>query len=161
MVSDLDKKDIEIIKVLKKNPKMPMDVIGKNLNTSKATISRHVSRMEEEGTIGYQLNIDCEKLEIMKSLVQIQIIGSPVSLVIEQLKKIDEIGTIFKVFGDHNLMCEVFTQNVNELYEMVQSKILKLPSVKNVEVDVIIGRDVLHRDADITVYEKILEEKER
>lgn len=161
MTNDLDRKDVDILKILKKNPKMSMDVIGKDLNISKATISRHVSRMEEEGIVEYCLDINCEKLKIMKSFVQIQITGSPASLVIEQLQKIEEIGAVFKVFGDHNLMCEVFTQNVNELYEMVQSKILKLPSVKNVEVDVIIGRDILHKDADIKIYEKILAEKER
>ena len=62
--------------------------------------------------------------------------GSPASIIIEQLRSFEEISHIYKTFGDHNILCEVYTRNVDELYEMIQTKMLKMPSVRNVEVDI-------------------------
>ena len=160
MAIDLDKKDVEILKTLRKDSRTPMGMIGENNGMSKATVSRRVARMEEEGLIQkYSLKMDHEKFNIMRSMVQIQIMGAPVSMVIEGLKNIEEIRRIFKTFGDHNLICEVYTNSVDELYEMVQSKILKMPSVRNVEVDVIVGEDIMHENADLIHYENKMKEE--
>ena len=101
----------------------------------------------------YSMNIDLSGMGIMKSLVSIQVMGG-VSTVIDYLKEYEEIGTVYKTFGDHNLVCEVYTHNVDELYEMIQNKILKIMSIRNVEVDVLIGDVTLHENADIKLYEK-------
>ncbi|MBO5668764.1 MAG: Lrp/AsnC family transcriptional regulator, partial [Candidatus Methanomethylophilaceae archaeon] len=124
-----------------------------DLNISKATVSRRVAKMEEDGYIsGYSIDVDVNKLGLMKSMVAIQIIGSPVSIIIEQLRAYPEISTIYKSFGDHNIVCEVFTRNVDELYEMIQTKLLKMPSVRNVEVDILVEKMPLNVNADLDLY---------
>ena len=76
MTDDLDKKDVEILKMLKVDSRTPMGVIGDKLDISKATVSRRVASMEETGTITkYSLDIDYSALGIMKSLVMMQIVG--------------------------------------------------------------------------------------
>ena len=153
MTELLDVKDVEILKALKLVSRKPMGSIGEELKTSKATVSRRVAKMEEDGYItGYSLNIDVNKLSLMKSMVSIQIIGSPVSIIIEQLRAYPEISTIYKSFGDHNIVCEVFTRNVDELYEMIQSKLLKMPSVRNVEVDILVEELPINKNADLDLY---------
>lgn len=160
MADDLDNKDVEILKMLKKDSRTPMGLIGEKLAISKATVSRRVAKMEEDKTIcGYSLDIDLSSMGIMKSLVSIQIIGSPASVIIEQLKGYEEIGYIYKTFGDHNLVCEVYTNNVDELYEMIQSKLLKMPSVRNVEVDILLEGEQMNDGADIKLYEKRLQSR--
>ncbi len=154
MSDELDKKDIEILKRLKNDSRIPMGVIGDQIGISKATVSRRVARLEDENIIkNYSMNIDLSSMGIMKSLVSIQVMGG-VSTVIDYLKEYEEIGTVYKTFGDHNLVCEVYTHNVDELYEMIQNKILKIMSIRNVEVDVLIGDVTLHENADIKLYEK-------
>ncbi len=157
MVDQLDKKDIEILRKFNKDSRMPMGIIGNDMNASKATVSRRVARMEEDKIIRkYSIDVDLSSMGVMKSLVSIQVIGSPVNDVLETLKNIEEIGDIYKTFGDHNIVCEVYTRNVNELYEMIQSKILTIYSVKNVQVDAIIEKSTLHESADLNLYEKIM-----
>ena len=95
---------------------------------------------------------------IMKSLVMIQVVGTPTAVIIDQLRDYEEIGGIYKTFGDHNIICEIYTKNVDEIYEMIQSKLLKMPSVRNVEVDVLIGEETLNENADLKLYEKGLKE---
>ena len=157
MSDDLDVKDIEILKMFRKDSRTPMAFIGDKLDISKATVSRRAARMEEEGVIrNYSIDVDLSGKGIMKSLVSIQIIGSPVNPILEKLRTYPEIGHIYKTFGDHNLVCEVYTLNVDELYQMVQSKILQIPSVRNVEVDVFIEGESVDVNADIKLYEEKL-----
>ena len=154
MSEELDKKDIEILKRLKMDSRTPMGVIGNQLGISKATVSRRVARMEEENIIkNYSMNIDISGMGIMRSLVFMQVTGSA-NDVIELLKEFEEIGIIYKTFGDHNLVCEVFTHNVDELYDMIQNRMLKIMSIRNVEVDVLIGDVMLHDNADVKLYER-------
>ncbi len=154
MSEELDKKDIEILKRLKMDSRTPMGVIGNQLGISKATVSRRVARMEEENIIkNYSMNIDLSGMGIMRSLVFMQVTGSA-NDVIELLKEFEEIGIIYKTFGDHNLVCEVFTHNVDELYDMIQNRMLKIMSIRNVEVDVLIGDVMLHDNADVKLYER-------
>ena len=159
MTDDLDKKDVEILKMLKVDSRTPMGVIGDKLDISKATVSRRVASMEETGTITkYSLDIDYSALGIMKSLVMMQIVGSPATVIIEQLKEYEEIGHVYKTFGDHNLVCEVYTHNVDELYEMIQTKMLKMPSVRNVEVDILLEGEDMNENADLKLFEKSMKE---
>ena len=159
MADDLDKKDIEILKMLRVDSRTPMGIIGDKLDISKATVSRRVASMEEDGTITkYSLDIDLTSMGVMKSLVAMQIVGSPATVIIEQLKGYEEIGHIYKTFGDHNLVCEVYTHNVDELYEMIQTKMLKMPSVRNVEVDILLEGVDMNENADLKLYEKGIKE---
>ena len=155
MSDDLDRKDIEILKMLRVDSRTPMGLIGDKLDISKATVSRRVASMEEDGTITkYSLDIDLSTMGIMKSLVMMQIVGSPATVIIEQLRGYEEIGHIYKTFGDHNLVCEVYTHNVDELYEMIQTKMLKMPSVRNVEVDILLEGVDMNENADLKLFEK-------
>ena len=159
MVTNLDRKDVEILKMLRIDSRTPMGLIGDKLKISKATVSRRVASMEDDGTIAkYSLDVDLTSMGVMKSLVSMQIVGSPAAVIIEQLKGYEEIGHIYKTFGDHNLVCEVYTHNVDELYEMIQSKMLKMPSVRNVEVDILLEGVDMNENADLKLYEKDIRE---
>jgi len=153
MADGLDARDIEILKMLRKDSRTPMGTIGEVLGMSKATVSRRISRMEEKGIItGYSLSLDCTALGLMKSMVALQIIGNPVSVVIELLNGIEEIRNIYKSFGDHHLVCEVYTNSVDDLYELIQTRLLKMPSIRNVEVDILVEKTPRNMYADIDMY---------
>ena len=155
MSDNIDPKDIEILRMLRKDSRTPMGTIGDALKISKATVSRRVARMEEDGMItSYSISLDSIKMGLMKSIISLQIVGNPVSVVIEQLYTISEIRNIYKAFGDHHLVCEVYTKNVDDLYELIQTKLLKMPSIRNVEVDILVEKIPKNINADLDLYEK-------
>ena len=159
MAYSLDKKDVEILKMLRKDSRTPMGIIGNKLEISKATVSRRVASMEEGKMITkYSLDIDHASMGLMRSIVMLQIVGSPASIIIEQLRGFDEISHIYKTFGDHNILCEVYTRNVDELYEMIQTRMLKMPSVRTVEVDILLESEDINDNADLKLFEKGLKE---
>ena len=153
MTDFLNRKDVEILRALRSDCRKPMGLVGESVGISKATVSRRVSKMEEDGFIkGYDLNVDSSKLGVMRSVVSIQIVGSPVSIVIEQLQGYKEISAIYKAFGDHNIVCIVYSRSVDELYEMIQTKLLKMPSIRYVEVDILVDEMRVNPNSDLDIY---------
>ena len=153
MTDFLSSKDVEILRALRDDCRKPMGLVGESIGISKATVSRRVSKLEEDGIIkGYDLNVDSSKLGIMKSLVFMQIVGTPASVVIEQLQAYKEISTIYKAFGDHNIVCVMYTRSVDELYDVIQTKLLKMPSVRNVEVDILVEEMRVNPNSDLDIY---------
>ncbi|MDR2866191.1 MAG: Lrp/AsnC family transcriptional regulator [Methanomassiliicoccaceae archaeon] len=153
MTEEMDSKDADILERLRKDSRTSMGQIGDSLGISKATVSRRIARLESENVIkGYSLEIDPSKLNVVKSLLSLQVKGSSVSHVIEDLSSYKEVRHIYKAFGDHHLVCEVYTKDVEDLYEMIQSRILKNQSVTRIEVDILIERMVVDENADLKLY---------
>jgi DNA-binding Lrp family transcriptional regulator len=146
----MDETDLKILKMLRMNSRESFGNIAYKLEISKATVSRRISRLEADGYIsGYTTVSNPSKVGLMKALISLEVVGSAINSVIEELKKFEEIEFIHKVFGDHNLVCEVYTKSVDSLYLLIQGKILAIPNVHNVEVDILVERIALNPNADL------------
>ena len=153
MTEDIDAKDVEILEMLRKDSRTSMGFIADKLGISKATVSRRIAKLEEDRVIvNYSLEIDPSKINVLRSFLYLQVVGSPVSVVIDELRKYKEVRHIYKSFGDHNLICELYTRSVDDLYEMIQTHVLKMTSIKNVEVDIIVERMAVDENADLRLY---------
>jgi len=146
----MDVTDLRILKCLRKNSRESLGKIAEDLNISKATVSRRLSRMEEEGYIsGYCLSTNPSRFGLMKALVSLQVMGTAVNSVIDELKNYPEIESVMRVFGDHSLLCHIYTTSVDSLYDLIQSRLLKIPNIHNVEVDIIIDRMDINPNAEL------------
>jgi DNA-binding Lrp family transcriptional regulator len=151
----MDETDLKILKMLKQDSRVSLGKIAEKLEISKATVSRRISKMENDDLIsGYTLITNSTKLGLMRAIIGIEVVGSSLTEVIEELKRFEEIQNIFKVFGDHSLICEVYTKNVDSLYDLIQSRILKVASIHNVEVDILIEKISLNPDAELDMLSK-------
>ena len=154
MTEEIDAKDVEILETLRKDSRTSMGSIGIDLGISKATVSRRIAKLEDEKVIiNHSLEIDPSKLSVLKSLLYLQV-GGPVSVVIDLLKKFEGVRYIYKSFGDHNLIAEIYTKSVDDLYELIQTQILNMPIIQNVQVDVIVERMVVDENADLKLYKE-------
>lgn len=144
----MDLVDLRILKMLRKNARENLGTIADALGVSKATVSRRISRLEQDGYVNaYTMQVNTGKIGLMRALIGLQVVGSPLSAVIDELKKFPGIQYVYKVFGDHSLICEVYSTSVDNLYDLIQDKIVNIPSVQRVEVDILIERIPINEDA--------------
>jgi transcriptional regulator, asnC family len=154
-VNSMDKIDVEILKILKKNSRENLATIADRLGISKATASRRIAKLESSGAISsYSLNINYSDLGIIRSLISIQIEGTFVNEVIDPIRSFPEIAAVSKVFGDYSLICEAYTRSVDELYQLIQERIVKLPNIRNVDVSIIISTEASHFTPDLDILVK-------
>jgi len=155
MTEEIDAKDVEILETLRKDSRTSMGSIGVGLGISKATVSRRIAKLEGEKVIvNHSLEIDPSKLKVVKSLLYLNVVGSPVSAVIDEMKKFEGVRHMYKSFGNHNLIVEIYTNSVDDLYEMIQTQVLKMMSIKIVEVDILVERVVVDENADLKLFKE-------
>ncbi|MDW5562545.1 MAG: Lrp/AsnC family transcriptional regulator [Methanomassiliicoccus sp.] len=146
----MDETDLKILRMLRDNSRESLGKISEVLGISKATVSRRLSRMEQEGYITqYTVVTNPSRMGLMKGIIALEIMGTAVNAVIDQLRGYREIESVMRVFGDHGLVCMVYTKSVDSLYELIQNEILKIPNVHNVEVDIVIDRMVINPNAEL------------
>ena len=153
----MDITDLSILRCLRNNSRASLGQIADELGVSKATVSRRLSRLEEEGYVsGYHMNTNYAKLGLMRAQLGLQVSGTAVTTVIEELRQFPEIASAMKTFGDHSLICSVYTSSVDSLYELIQTHVLKIPYIENVEVDIIIDSVILNPHAELDLYQRKL-----
>jgi len=149
-VNRLDLTDLKILKILREDSRKSLANIAESLGISKATVSRRITKMEVENYIsGYTIVTNSSRLGLMRAMIGLEVVGPSVNSIIEELKKFEEIEYIHKVFGDHSLLCEVYTKSVDSLYDLIQNRLLKISNIQNVEVDILIERIALNPDAEL------------
>jgi Lrp/AsnC family transcriptional regulator for asnA, asnC and gidA len=146
----MDLLDVKILKMLRENSRESLGTMADKLSISKATVSRRISKMEAEGFIsGYTVVTNTARLGLMRAIIGLEVVGPAINSVVDELRNFSEIEYIHKTFGDHSLLCEVYTKSVDSLYDLIQNQILKLSSIQNVEVDILIERIAMNPDAEL------------
>lgn len=147
----LDETDVNILKLMRRDSRQSLGNMANALGISKATVSRRISKMEEAGIIsGYSVMTNVSKMGVMRALLLIVVTGVSITEVIDEMRKFREIEFIHKLFGDHSLLCEVYVATVDDLYQLIQDQILKIPGIQNVEVDILIDRIDTNPDAEFS-----------
>jgi DNA-binding Lrp family transcriptional regulator len=147
----LDETDIQILKLLRRDSRQSLGKMAESIGISKATISRRITRMEENEIIsGYTVMTNVSKMGVMRALLFLNVSGASLSKIVEDMRKYKEVEFIHKLFGDHSLLCEVCVATVDDLYMLIQDHLLKIPGIKNVEVDILIDRIDMNPDAEFS-----------
>ena len=147
----MDEMDIRILQLMRRDSRQSLGKMADVLGISKATISRRISKMESSGIIcGYSVLTNVSKMGVMRALLLMTITGASLNRVIDDLRKFKEVEFVHKLFGDHSLLCEVYIPTVDDLYQLIQDHILKIPGIQNVEVDILIDRIDMNPNAEFS-----------
>ena len=129
----MDDKDLKIIETLQANSRTPYTEIAKELKLSEATIRKRIGELEKKGVIKkYTIDIDPEKL----GFKHVTILGMDVEpqYLLEAARKVaefDEVKWVATSTGDHMIMCEIWSKNGEELFNLLSKKIGKIKGVKD------------------------------
>ena len=138
----MDEKDRKIIEILLQNSRTPYTEIAKKMNLTEATIRKRINELEKEGIIKkFTIEVDPEKL----GYKTVTILGLDVEpkYLLEAARKIaefEEVKWVATSSGDHMIMCEVWSENGEALFEFLSKKVGKVRGVRDLCPAIIMER---------------------
>jgi len=129
----IDEKDMEILKMLKKDARIPLTEISRIVGISDVAVKKRISKLEKRGVIrGYTALIDPSLLGYNSiSLTGIDTMPESIFKVIDILKKKDYINTIYVTTGDHMIIVEIWAKDNQEMSDILK-EIESIEGVKRV-----------------------------
>ncbi|MFW5922372.1 MAG: winged helix-turn-helix transcriptional regulator [Halodesulfurarchaeum sp.] len=121
-----------ILAVLESDAKASYGEIADQVGVSKPTVRKYVSQLEDEGVIlGYSAEVDPKKLSgISIALVGLDVKSESYVDVIEALKELDSVRSLYTSSGDHMLMAEMRAESGDALAGIIQESVMSIDGME-------------------------------
>jgi DNA-binding Lrp family transcriptional regulator len=150
----LDKKDLEILEVLKHHAKWTTHHISKKTLIPVTTVHNRIKKLETLGVIkGYTAILDHKKLgESVAAFVMLDIkADNPckrANEILKELEQFKEVHEAFSITGDHDIVMRISVQDTDKLEEFIE-RMDDIEGVERARTLVILKGDENHLDHSI------------
>ena len=122
--------DFELVKILMENARAPFINIARAFKVSETAVRKRIRKLEEKGIIKkYTVIADLRKLGYdVNALIGIDTAPESYIKVIDELKKMSEVISLYSSSGDHMIMIETWLKNSEELSNFIK----KIESIEGV-----------------------------
>lgn len=138
----MDERDLEIIKALQADARVPFLGLAKKLRMSESAVRKRVKRLERECIIErYTVRVDPAKLGYNAvAIVGLDVAPERYLAIVKELSGLEEVKSVTTSTGDHMIMVEVWARDNRELTDIVLQKIGKLGGVTRVCPAIVLER---------------------
>jgi len=140
----LDRKDIEILKLLQHNARITIKEISARIHLSTTPIHERIKRMEENGVIRqYATLLDHEKIK--KGLTVICFISLKQhgkhagGKFIKAINELAEVMECFSISGDFDFMLKVVCADMNAYYDFHVNKLSQIGNMGHIQSTFVMG----------------------
>ncbi|MDL2327620.1 Lrp/AsnC family transcriptional regulator [Ruminococcaceae bacterium OttesenSCG-928-A11] len=139
---DLDAIDQKILELLSENARMSYVDIGEEVKLSRVAVKTRIQALENQGIIEkYVTIINPTKLAHTTSVFfDIEVAPASIGEVTDILKKNDAFTQVYQMSGSSHLHVHALIGSDEELAELLNEVVNKLPGLKNVSCDTILVR---------------------
>jgi len=131
---EVDKLDLEILKMLQGDSRIPFTEIAQKLKLSESTIRKRVQKLQKKGVIKkFTIEIDPSKIGIRTvAIVGVDVDPTKLLTAAQKLCEIKKVRSVATSTGDHMIMTEIWTKDGRELTKLISEKIAKIDGVKKI-----------------------------
>ena len=131
---EVDKLDLEILKMLQGDSRIPFTEIAQELKLSESTIRKRVQKLQKKGVIKkFTIEIDPSKIGIRTvAIVGVDVDPTKLLTAAQKLCEIKKVRSVATSTGDHMIMTEIWTKDGRELTKLISEKIAKIDGVKKI-----------------------------
>lgn len=135
MSNTLDKKDLEVLEVLKHHAKWTTQHISKKTLIPVTTVHNRIKKMEAMGIIkGYTAILDHRKLgKSVSAFILADVAadnqGKRCAEILNELEKFSEVHEAYSVTGDHDIIIRVSVEDTDKLNDFI----VKLDGIEGIE----------------------------
>jgi DNA-binding Lrp family transcriptional regulator len=127
----IDKLDLEILKTLVFNARIPTVEIANKLNSNVMTINSRINRLIDSKVIlGFSLELDIDKIGYQVWKVDFYLSEyTKVNQIISYIEKNPQLFSVDYTIGYAELEMEIYVKNINQLNEIIEDIHSKFPKV--------------------------------
>ena len=118
----LDSFDQKLLALLRTNARLPLVSLARKLNVSRATVSKHLQKLEDTGVIvGYQVQLRPEHMpQTISAWMSIAVEGNETKKVVSILLGEPGIVSLHITNGRWDLLAQISSTNLNELSQVME-----------------------------------------
>ena len=144
MPNQLDKTDLQILKILQENGRITNLQLSNDINLSPAPTLERVRKLENAGYIkSYHALVDEEKLGLgIKTFIQVQLDfhkSDSIQIFLNEVSAIKEITECHHVTGQCDFMLKVYVKDIKAYEALIMEKISKISVVKTFQTMMILS----------------------
>ncbi|RLE50223.1 MAG: transcriptional regulator [Candidatus Methanomethylicota archaeon] len=115
--------DLQLLFMLRENARTPFVKIAKVLGVSETAVRKRVKKLEAKGVIKrYTIEVDPKKIGFeIDALIGVDTKPEHFISVLEKLKEMKEVISLFTSSGDHMILAECWFKDSKELTEFVKN----------------------------------------
>jgi Lrp/AsnC family transcriptional regulator, leucine-responsive regulatory protein len=140
----LDKKDIEILKLLQENARITIKEISGKIHLSTTPVHERIKRMEESGVIKqYVTLVNHEKVK--KGLMVICYVSlkqhskNAGVKFIKTIHELNEVAECFSISGEFDFMLKVICEDMNTYYDFHVNKLSQIENMGHLQSIFVMG----------------------
>ena len=140
----LDKKDLEILKLLQENARITIKEISGKIHLSTTPVHERIKRMEESGVIKqYVTLVNHEKVK--KGLMVICYVSlkqhskNAGVKFIKTIRELNEVVECFSISGEFDFMLKVICEDMNSYYDFHVNKLSEIENMGHVQSIFVMG----------------------
>ena len=144
MAYELDKTDLQILKILQENGRITNLQLSAEIGLSPAPTLERVRKLENAGCIkSYHALVDEELLGLgIKTFIQIQLDfhkNDTIQTFVEEVKQIKEITECHHITGPCDFLLKVYVKDIKAYEKLIMEKISRISTVKSFQTMMILS----------------------
>ncbi len=144
MAVELDKIDLQILKILQQNGRITNLQLSNEIGLSPAPTLERVRKLENSGYIlSYHALVDEEKLGLgIKTFIQVSLDfhkNNTIQTFLEEVQEIKEITECHHVTGQCDFLLKVYVKDIKAYEQLIMQKISRITVVKTFQTMIIMS----------------------
>lgn len=135
-----DKKDLQLLKLLQDDARMPYKQLAEKLKVSEGTVYNRIDRLKKSGILlGFEARIDYEKLGYsLTAVIGIKARGMALVKVEEEISRLKNVLCTYDITGDYDAILIAKFRSRDDLNAFIK-KILKIPEVDRTYTQIVLN----------------------
>jgi len=133
-MGSVDSIDKDILEELKKDGRKSFKEISDIIKKTEATVRRRVNKMQEDGTIKrFTVEFELDEKPKTSATIKVEPDFKDIKRILVELKKIEEITSIWRLSGDCGLFMKVDIESIEDFNPLIENHISQIAGIKIVE----------------------------
>lgn len=129
----LDRVDRQIVRLLGEDGRATYSEISKEIGVSVGTVRNRISALRESGALHLNVWLDPSKVGLgINTTFLFKVEAGRLDHVVEAMTKVDSVGYVAVIAGDHDLMVDVFCRDVSHLNSVMRDQIRSIEGVASI-----------------------------